>query len=100
MNFNYTDALFAVGTDFVSLVALALVRAFGVDAMTVLAEIGVGGAFVDVATVIRHSNLSEAFGTNAHERTDEILASEFAVVCRSGALVHVFLKTNTNKNEF
>ena len=75
-----TNALFAVGTDFISLVALALLRAFGVDAMAVLAKICVGGTFVNIAAVVGHSHLSEALRTNAHKRTDKILTGKFAIV--------------------
>ena len=59
--------MFAVGTDFVTLVALALIGSFGVDTVAILAKIGIGGAFVDVPAVVRHSHLSVAFGTDAHE---------------------------------
>lgn len=83
------DALFAVGTDFVTLVALALVRSFGVDTVAVLAQIGVRSAFVNVAAVVRHSHLSVTFGTDAHERADEVLAGEFAIVRWSGAFIDI-----------
>lgn len=57
--------------------------------MSVLAQIAVGGAFINVSTVVRHAHLSVAFWADAHERADEILTGEFAVVGRSGAFVHV-----------
>ena len=87
-----TDALFSVGTDFVTLVALALVRSFGVDTVAVLAQIGVRSAFIDVAAVVRHSHLSVTFGTDAHERADEVLAGEFAIVRWSGAFIDIYTK--------
>jgi hypothetical protein len=62
-----TDGLFAAGNDFVTLVALALIESFDVDTVAILAKTDVGGAFVDVPTVVRHSHLSVAFGTDAHE---------------------------------
>ena len=87
-----TDALFAVGTDFVTLVAFALVGSFGVDTVAVLAQIGIRGAFVDVAAVVRHSHLSVTFGTDAHERADEVLTGEFAIVRWSGAFIDIYAK--------
>lgn len=57
--------------------------------MSVLAQVAVGGAFINVSTVVRHAHLSVAFRADAHERADEVLAGEFAVVGRSGAFVHV-----------
>lgn len=57
--------------------------------MTVLTQIVVGRAFVDVAAVVRHSDLLESFWTDAHEGANQVLAGEFAVVGRSGAFIHI-----------
>lgn len=57
--------------------------------MAVLAQVAVGGAFINVPTVVRHAYLSVALWTDAHERSDQIFASEFAVVGRCGALVDI-----------
>ena len=61
--------------------------------MTVLAQVVVGGTFVDVAAVVRHSNLLVSFRTDAHEGADQVLASEFAVVGWCGALVDIYAET-------
>ena len=87
----FTDALLSIGADFESFVTFARVRSLGVDAMAVLAQIAVGRTFVDVSAVIGQTNLLISLRTDAHERTDEVLASEFAIVGRRGAFVHVCL---------
>lgn len=70
-------------------VALALIRSLRVDAMAVLAQIGVGSAFVDVTAIVRHADLSVAFRADAHEGSDQVLASELAVVGRSSTFVDI-----------
>lgn len=62
----YTDALFAIRADFKAFVTFAFKRSFG-DTMAVLAQITVGSALVDIATVIRHSYLGVTFWADAHE---------------------------------
>lgn len=88
-----TYALFAVRADFESFVAFAFERSFGVDTMAVFAQVAVSGAFVDVAAVVGHTNLSVAFGADAHKGADQIFASELAIVGRRGALVDVLAVT-------
>lgn len=61
--------------------------------MAVLAQVGIGRAFVDISTVIGHSHLGVALRADAHEGSDQVFAREFAVVGRSGAFVDIFIKT-------
>ena len=84
-----TDTLLSVKTGLESFVTFTLIRSFGVDAVTVLAQVVVGCALVDVAAVIRHSDLLESFRADAHEGANQVLAGEFAVVGWSGAFIHI-----------
>jgi len=88
------DTLLAIGTGLESFVTFALEGSFSVDAVAVLAEVVVGRAFVHVAAVIGHSDLLESFRTDAHERTNQVLASEFTVVGRRGTFVHILTVTS------
>lgn len=88
-----TDTLLPVRAEFKAFVTFASVRAFSIDTVAILAQISVGSAFVNVPTVVRHAYLSVTFWTDAHERSNQVFASKFAVVGRRSALVHVLAVT-------
>jgi len=53
------------------------------------ADVGVGGAFVDVLALVCHPNLAVPLRADAHERADDVLAVVAAVVGFGLALVQV-----------
>jgi len=84
-----------------SVLTFALKRARQVDAVTVLANAvrPTDRTLVDVPALVG-ARLCVSLGTDARERTNQILARELAVVGGRRALVHVFaakrLKSNRN----
>ena len=86
-----TNALFSIRTKFKSIEAFTSVRPFSVDAMTIFAQIGVC-TFINVSTVVSHSNLLITFRADAHKGADQILAGKLTVVCGCRALVDVWKK--------
>ena len=94
MNFNaresnITEALFPVCTRLESIETFALVRPLRVDAVSVLAQVRIGSAFINVSAIIRHAHLREALRTYAHEGSNQVFARELAIICWRGALVNV-----------
>jgi len=84
-----TNALLSVRAGYKSFIAFALVGSFSIDAVTILAKVRISGAFVDVAAIVRHANLSVPFWADAHKGADEVLTGEFAVICRCSAFIHI-----------
>jgi hypothetical protein len=84
---------------FVTLVTITPERALQIDAVAVLAQVRVGSALVDVSAVVCQPDLGVALGTDAHERTNQILALELAIVGWGDALVHVYNLSGDNCSE-
>lgn len=83
-------------TGFKAVVAIAFVRARQVDAKSVLTQIRVVRALVDIPALFR-AHLHVSFGADARERTDQIFTRVFTVVGRRLALVHVCSEQNKYK---
>lgn len=85
--FSVVYTSLAISRNLVTGVTVAAKTSLQVHAAAILADIRVLSTFVNILALVPVANLTVPFWTDAHERSDQVLAGITAFVLRRGTLI-------------
>jgi hypothetical protein len=92
----HTYALFVVMAGLKTIIAITAVTSLKVDTVTIPTNFGIGNTLVNITAIICESYLLVTLRTDAHERSNQVLTHEFAVVGRCHTFIHICIKSMSN----